>query len=286
MEPSAEIFHLADKRRAAALAPPIRHAVFVHHWPLMKLQRMNNFLFGLRVAGTPASTVDIVNNHRFESVYPSVIVKRPGEVWQCDPETRVETFHFSYEPEAFGFFRRHGLPDDLKVMPLPDMESFDPLLGRLREMLGSSEEFGMADRIDLLGFQFFSEIILQWEKRNSPIGRMDRRIFQAASYLRLHFLEEIDFEDLARRFGFSYRTFVRRWHEAGFRTPAARLFELRMEEARRLLAETDLSVSEIASRLRYRSGAWFCAVFRRVNGRSALAYRRDSRLSRPGKPGA
>ena len=79
---------------------------------------------------------------------------------------------------------------------IKQLEVFTPMLKRMRELLKSSEEFGMADRIDLLGFQIFAEIVLQWEKQNSPIGQMDRRIFQAALYLRLHFLEEIDLTQL------------------------------------------------------------------------------------------
>ena len=162
-------------------------------------------------------------------------------------------------------------------MVCPDPDAFTPLVEQFRELLKSSEEFGMADRIDLLGFRFFAEIILQWKKMNSPIGQMDQRIFQAASYLRFHFLEDIDFEKLSQKFGFSYRTFLRRWQEAGYPPPATMLFDLRMEEARRLLAETDLPVSEIASRLQYRSSGWFSTVFRQTNRVNALAYRRRSR---------
>ena len=278
MKPSAEIFHFSDKKRAASIVPPIQNITFLHFWPMQKIQKMQRLVFILRFSGDPEQADDFVDDRHYECVYPAVVIKRPGEIWHCNPKHHTESFFLSYEPGTVGFFQQHGLPEKLTEMKLTDPDVFTPMLSKLRELLKSSEEFGMADRIDLLGFQIFSEIILQWEKQNSPIGEIDRRIFRAASYLRLHFLEEIDFVQMAMRFGFSYRTFLRRWNEAGYPPPAAMLFELRMEEARRLLAETDLPISEIASRLRYHSCAWFCSVFKKENGENALVYRRKTRL--------
>lgn len=273
MEASWKSFYFSDKKRAASIVPPVKNVVF-SCFPLQKIQKMERLVFIIRFSGDTDRTNDIVDDRHYECVYPSVVVKRPGEIWHCDPEHHVECFFFSYDPGTLGFFQQHGLPETLTEMHLTDPGVFSPMFNRMRELLKSSEEFGMADRIDLLGFRIFAEIVLQWEKQNSPIGRMDRRIFQAASYLRLHFLEEIDFVQLAKKYGFSYRTFLRRWAEAGYQTPAAMLFELRMEEARRLLSETDLSISEIASRLQYHSCAWFCAAFKKKNGQSALTYRK------------
>ena len=279
MKTSGKSFHFYDKKRAASIVPPIKNVVFYSRLPMMKIQKMERLVFILRISGDTDRTNDIVDDRHYECIYPSVLIKRPGETWYCNPEHHVDSFFFSYDPGTLGFFQRHGLPETLTEMHLTDPEVFTPMLNRMRELLKSSEEFGMADRIDLLGFQIFAEIVLQWEKQNSPIGQMDQRIFQAASYLRFHFLEEIDFVQLAADYGFSYRTFLRRWDDAGYPTPAVMLFNLRMEEARRLLAETDLSISEIASRLRYHSCSWFCAAFKKKNGQSALAYRKKSRLS-------
>ena len=277
-----ETFYFPDKARVASIVPPIRSINFRYHQPMMKLQKITTLVFGLRFSGFPERTKSIVDGVSHESSYPSVIIKRPGEVWQCDPLHWANSFYICYDPGTLGYFQRHGLPDELTEMKLQDLDAFKPLLEQVRELLKSSEEFGMADRIDLLGFRLFAEIILQWKKMNSQIGQMDQRIFQAASYLRFHFLEDIDFEKLAQKFGFSYRTFLRRWNEAGYPTPATMLFELRMEEARRLLAETDLPISEIASRLQYRSSGWFSTVFRQMNGVNALAYRKSSRLAERG----
>ena len=279
MELQAKTFHFSDKIRIASIVPQIQSINFRYHQPMLKIQKIIPLTFGLRFSGFPERTKSLVDGVIHESCYPSVIIKRPGELWQCDPHHWANLFYICYDPGTLGYFQRHGLPDDLREMEMTDLDAFTPLVEQFRDLLKSSEEFGMADRIDLLGFRLFAEIILQWKKMNSPIGQMDQRIFQAASYLRFHFLEDIDFARLAKKFGFSYRTFLRRWQEAGYQPPAAMLFELRMEEARRLLAETDLPISEIASRLQYGSSGWFSTVFRQTNGVNALAYRKSSRLA-------
>ena len=47
-----------------------------------------------------------------------------------------------------------------------------------------------------------------------------------------------------------------------------------MEEAKRLLTETAMSISDIAGDLQYCDSAWFSVVFRRMTGKTPLRYRR------------
>lgn len=62
--------------------------------------------------------------------------------------------------------------------------------------------------------------------------------------------------------------------EAGGASAAGYLMDLRMEEAKRLLEQTNMPVSDIADELLYCCSAWFCSAFRRVNGETPLQYRR------------
>jgi two-component system response regulator YesN len=54
---------------------------------------------------------------------------------------------------------------------------------------------------------------------------------------------------------------------------------LRMEEGKRLLAETDLKVAAIAGRAGYDDPAYFYRVFRREVGVTPSQYRRRTRMS-------
>jgi AraC-like DNA-binding protein len=58
-------------------------------------------------------------------------------------------------------------------------------------------------------------------------------------------------------------------------TPTAYINDCLVEEAKKLLRATDLSVGRIASRLGFGSGAYFSRLFRRLTGRSPSEYRKS-----------
>ena len=61
------------------------------------------------------------------------------------------------------------------------------------------------------------------------------------------------------------------------REPFYPQFYARMEEAKRLLAETSTPIWKIAEHLHYQQSAWFCFAFRRYVGETPLHYRRRFR---------
>jgi AraC-like DNA-binding protein len=60
-------------------------------------------------------------------------------------------------------------------------------------------------------------------------------------------------------------------------TPWEYLTRFRIEQAKILLHVTDLTATEIAGRVGYNDGAYFCRVFHRETGRSPSAFRRQYR---------
>lgn len=81
-------------------------------------------------------------------------------------------------------------------------------------------------------------------------------------------------ETLAVALGVSRVTLWRRFEAAMRRTPAELLREARMEQARRLLRETRLSVREIARRCGFYHASAFARAFRRIEGFSPDEWRR------------
>jgi AraC-like DNA-binding protein len=61
--------------------------------------------------------------------------------------------------------------------------------------------------------------------------------------------------------------------------------ERRMREARRLLADTDLTVAEIARRVGYRDAGYFVRRFRTAHGVPPVAWRRAGRRTAAGGEG-
>lgn len=102
----------------------------------------------------------------------------------------------------------------------------------------------------------------------------------ARAYTRLHFTDpDLSIEDVAAAVGTSRRQLQRCLQECGgvdFRTF---LIRLRMELARQLLADTDLTVREVAARCAYKQAHQFAKTFRAHTGRSPREYRRRERAA-------
>jgi AraC-like DNA-binding protein len=86
-------------------------------------------------------------------------------------------------------------------------------------------------------------------------------------------------EAIARTLGLSSRTLRRRLEQEGVSYRDIVEAALR-ERCERLLAETDLQVSEVAFRAGYNDVSNFTRAFRRWTGKTPKAYRRDARASR------
>lgn len=82
-------------------------------------------------------------------------------------------------------------------------------------------------------------------------------------------------DELARRAGVSRRTLELRFRRAFGRGPAQEVRARKLELARRLLAETDLTVAEVAARCGSGSVQAFTTLFRRACGHPPAEYRRS-----------
>jgi len=82
----------------------------------------------------------------------------------------------------------------------------------------------------------------------------------------------LSIERLAHHLGTSTRTLQRRLTERKT-TYRALVDQVRLESARILLCQTDLSVQDIAARLSYGAPSGFARAFGRWTGKSPLAYR-------------
>jgi AraC-like DNA-binding protein len=100
---------------------------------------------------------------------------------------------------------------------------------------------------------------------------------QLRDYLRTH-LQDARLSAAAKAIGTSDRTLHRILREAdtGFREELA---QARVDAARRLLAETDLKIGDIARRVGYASHAHLTSLFVRSTGQSPAAYRAQAQVS-------
>jgi AraC family transcriptional regulator len=107
----------------------------------------------------------------------------------------------------------------------------------------------------------------------SRVGLVDRRIRRAVELMHAHLDRNLPLEEIAAAAHLSPFHFARLFKKLTGATPHAYLAALRAGRAQTLLAETDLSIIEVGSRVGYGSPSHFAKAFRQATGLSPRAFR-------------
>jgi AraC-like DNA-binding protein len=102
-------------------------------------------------------------------------------------------------------------------------------------------------------------------------------IMRVIEWLREHLDENVSIGDLADVAGLSPSYFRRWFHREVGSSPSDYLTQMRIEKSKRMLAETDRSVTDIAMALGYNTSAYFTAVFHRETGTTPTDFRKQLR---------
>lgn len=116
---------------------------------------------------------------------------------------------------------------------------------------------------------FFVEII-QYLSRNVGEVNYGERIIR---YLEEHFREEIVFEDMAKEIGISYSYMRKIVYELTGKSLIDYTNMLRIQKAKEILLESNLSISQIASEVGYYNVQSFNRFFRKYEGMSPSSYK-------------
>ena len=108
----------------------------------------------------------------------------------------------------------------------------------------------------------------------SRVGLVDRRIRRAVELMHAHLDRDLPLEEIAAAAYLSPFHFARFFKKVTGASPHAYLATLRVARAQTLLAETDLSVTEISARVGYSSPSHFTKAFRQTTGLTPSAFRK------------
>ncbi|MBL6968130.1 MAG: helix-turn-helix domain-containing protein [Desulfobacteraceae bacterium] len=89
-----------------------------------------------------------------------------------------------------------------------------------------------------------------------------------------NFDQSYPYEELARRFGMSRRTFERRFKSATGDSPLVYLHRVRVEAAKNMIETQNLSFDEIAFRVGYEDTSAFRKIFLKQTGLRPTEYKR------------
>jgi AraC family transcriptional regulator len=107
----------------------------------------------------------------------------------------------------------------------------------------------------------------------SRVGIVDRRLRRALEFMHDNCACDLPLAEIAAAAYLSEFHFARLFKKITGTTPHAYLASLRIERARRLLAETDLSIAEIGARVGYNSQSHFTRIFRATTGLTPQVFR-------------
>ncbi|WP_241237256.1 GlxA family transcriptional regulator [Brachybacterium saurashtrense] len=114
----------------------------------------------------------------------------------------------------------------------------------------------------------------QYVERPLPARSSDDPMSQVLDWAIEHLDEPLTVDDLARRARMSRRTFVRAFRVSTGTTPASWVTSKRLDEARRLLEQTDLPIERVARLVGYSSAITFRQNFSRAFATTPTSYRR------------
>ena len=113
------------------------------------------------------------------------------------------------------------------------------------------------------------------ESHSSSPSLPGYKLRQITDWTAEHLTEEFSLERLAEQAGLSRFHFQRLFKSATGVSPSRHHIDLRMNEARRLLPETKMSVVDVALEVGYANPSHFARLFRKETGLSPSDYRRQ-----------
>ena len=119
--------------------------------------------------------------------------------------------------------------------------------------------------------------LIKLESRKFDGRRMyERHVNAAMQYISYnYYYPDISLDFLARNLAISKNYLCKIFHDLTGKTPIEYLIELRMEDARKRLTQSDDSVGDVAKAVGYRDPLYFSKEFRKKYGKSPVQYRKE-----------
>jgi AraC-like DNA-binding protein len=194
--------------------------------------------------------------------------------------------HFDWAPDfpASGDDPRGRRPYEVRLAPGEPIPTTMTLSAghrveqRLADLLKAWDADDPVGRLEAAGHL---TAVIAWALRQA--GKADRtdapqpagrwRVDRAIAHARRHLRDKLGADDLARAAGVSRGRLAALFRDVTGYPPLEYLRRMRVDEARRLLGEVDLSVKEVALRCGFDDVFHFSRVFRKIDGLSPSHFR-------------
>lgn len=121
-------------------------------------------------------------------------------------------------------------------------------------------------------YKFFGLLYRKTALSASPSPVADASMREVLDYIDSHFSEPLSVAEISKQFGYAESHFCRRFKHTTGMTPINYIRTLRMEWAKRLLINDDLSISEVATACGFPDSSYFTRCFKKVYGEAPSQY--------------
>lgn len=111
------------------------------------------------------------------------------------------------------------------------------------------------------------------ENRRPTPEKKQTVLEEIRDYVRLHYQERLSLEDVAERFYLNHTYLSEMFREKFGMNFVQYKNEVRIEQAKMMLIDTELSVSQIAAQCGFDNTSYFAMVFKQLTGQSPTQYR-------------
>ncbi len=250
---------------------------------LLRGHLMNKYVFqnkleiAIRLNSTSKFCKEYVGNTCYTTPFPNAALKVPGIRHQYEILDPRDAFYISYDAKLYDKMLKMRLISSPPVWKITLCEQVNKLISTLLELMQHIHEYGVVDRMDILGFQLLEELLLMKKAKEESEDYVEAGIQRIAHYLQLNASVNINLEKLYEENGFSRRSFYRHWANFYSISPQKYLQKLKLQEAANMLHFSDKKVYEISEQLNFEDSAYFCSLFKKHYGLTPLQYRDDCR---------
>ena len=110
-----------------------------------------------------------------------------------------------------------------------------------------------------------------WDLPGGPA--MSAPVLEAVRYIRHHFTEDVALADVARHIDMSPSWLTKHFNQECRMSIPAYLLKVRMEHAKKMLAQTNMLVFEVSSAVGFDNPRYFVSVFKKATGMTPKVYR-------------
>ena len=214
-----------------------------------------------------------------------VMVTAAGEPKTLRHEQQVEVLKVRLAPELVADVVREGGLGPVAREPIKDsLGTRDADLAYLcRHFRAELEHESMGSRlhVDALAIQLTLHLLRHYSDRSHPVQRRNgtlpaHKLRRAIDYMTARLDADLTLENIANELSMSAFHFAHLFKQTTGLSPHRYLIELRLERARSLLRDTNLSITDIAQQVGYLNNSHFAVAFHRATGVTPRQYRRDA----------